>query len=383
MAINHKTLDALRRGRSAHENHLIDMLLAGRVGRREFLRHGSVLGLSLPYLASVAAAVGLEVRPRAARAAASGGTVRVANGCRIEGGVLTQVGLPRNPWALFQVVEYLRAFLFGRLGWSQLNAMLIISGAFGLFRRDLVIEVGGYRVKTIGEDMELVVRLHRHLRAQQQRYRIEFVPDPVCWTEAPEDRLTLRNQRIRWQRGLSESMSTNVGLMFNRRVPKTDARVAAYGSCDELNAALGMARAWSDDASIAEKILEIQKELVILMGELAVAQEDRVRYVEKGFKLVDQSMVDRITALIDDLESKQSVAELLDSAREAEATRIFIGSENRLFALSGSSVIAAPYRDREGRVVGVVGVIGPTRLNYARVVPMVDFTARSLGKYIG
>jgi heat-inducible transcriptional repressor len=74
---------------------------------------------------------------------------------------------------------------------------------------------------------------------------------------------------------------------------------------------------------------------------------------------------------------------LLDQAREAEATRIFIGAENRLFALSGSSVIAAPYRDREGRVVGVLGVIGPTRLNYARVVPMVDFTARSLGKRIG
>jgi cob(I)alamin adenosyltransferase len=98
------------------------------------------------------------------------------------------------------------------------------------------------------------------------------------------------------------------GLMFNRRVPKTDARVAAYGSCDELNATLGMARAWSDDAGIAEKILEIQKELVILMGELAVAQEDRVRYVEKGFKLVDQAMVDRITTLIDDLEKNHKIS---------------------------------------------------------------------------
>lgn len=151
------------------------------------------------------------------RVVATGGTVRVANGCRIEGGVLTRVDLPSNLWALFQVVEYLRAFLFGRLGWSQLNAMLIISGAFGLFRRDLVIEVGGYRVKTIGEDMELVVRLHRHLRDQQRPYRIEFVPDPVCWTEAPEDVRTLRNQRIRWQRGLSETMSAHAGLMFNRR----------------------------------------------------------------------------------------------------------------------------------------------------------------------
>ncbi|WP_374413067.1 heat-inducible transcriptional repressor HrcA [Novosphingobium colocasiae] len=94
------------------------------------------------------------------------------------------------------------------------------------------------------------------------------------------------------------------------------------------------------------------------------------------------SDLERVRSLLDDLENKQSVADLLDMAREAESTRIFIGSENRLFALSGSSVIASPYRDREGRVVGVVGVIGPTRLNYARVVPMVDFTARSLGKLI-
>ncbi|MEO6093738.1 MAG: heat-inducible transcriptional repressor HrcA [Novosphingobium sp.] len=95
------------------------------------------------------------------------------------------------------------------------------------------------------------------------------------------------------------------------------------------------------------------------------------------------SDVERVRSLLDELEDKQSVAELLDLARSAESTRIFIGSENRLFALSGSSIIASPYRDREGRVVGVVGVIGPTRLNYARVVPMVDFTAQSMGKLIG
>lgn len=93
--------------------------------------------------------------------------------------------------------------------------------------------------------------------------------------------------------------------------------------------------------------------------------------------------IERVRSLLDDLENKQSVAELLERARKADATRIFIGAENRLFALSGSSVIASPYRDREGKVVGVLGVIGPTRLNYARVVPMVDFTAQSLGKLIG
>ena len=95
------------------------------------------------------------------------------------------------------------------------------------------------------------------------------------------------------------------------------------------------------------------------------------------------SDIERVRSLLDDLENTQSVSSLLESAREAEAMRIFIGSENRLFALSGSSVIAAPYRDGQGKVVGVLGVIGPTRLNYARVVPMVNFMARSLGKRIG
>jgi len=123
---------------------------------------------------------------------------------------------------------------------------------------------------------------------------------------------------------------------------------------------------------------------------LAVWSEDAARrpvlIVRGQANLLDETALtdlERVRQLLDDLENKQSVADLLDLAREAEATRIFIGSENRLFALSGSSVIASPYRDREGRVVGVVGVIGPTRLNYARLVPMVDFTAQSLGKLIG
>ena len=146
---------------------------------------------------------------------ACGGTVRVANGSRVEGGFLVEVGLPRSPLALFQIVEYTRAFLFGRMGWSPLNAMLIISGAFGLFRRQTVISVGGYLSDTIGEDMELIVRLHRRLRLEGKRYRISFVPDPICWTEAPEDLKTLMNQRVRWQRGLSESLSKNRELLFH------------------------------------------------------------------------------------------------------------------------------------------------------------------------
>lgn len=148
---------------------------------------------------------------------ACGGTVRVVNGCQVRGGFLVGAGLPRNLLALFQIVEYLRAFLFGRLGWSQCNALLLISGAFGLFHKETVVAVGGYRHNTIGEDMELIVRLHRKLRQRGQVYRIAYVPDPVCWTEAPEDWQTLRHQRVRWQRGLSDSLWLNRSLLFHRR----------------------------------------------------------------------------------------------------------------------------------------------------------------------
>lgn len=150
------------------------------------------------------------------RTVACGGTVRIANGCDIKGGVLQRTGLPTNPLALFQIVEYLRAFLFGRLGWVPFNALLIISGAFGLFHKETVVRAGGYSTGTVGEDMELVVRLHRTLRRERRPYRITFVPDPVCWTNAPEELRTLKNQRVRWQRGLSESLSRNWSLMFSR-----------------------------------------------------------------------------------------------------------------------------------------------------------------------
>lgn len=148
---------------------------------------------------------------------AAGGTVRVANGCDIRDGMVRRAGLPARLLPRLQVVEYLRAFLFGRMGWAPINALLIISGAFGVFRKSAVVEAGGYREANMGEDMELVVRLHRHMRLAGRRYRIHFIPDPVCWTEAPEDLRTLRTQRIRWQRGLLESLMTHRALLFNRR----------------------------------------------------------------------------------------------------------------------------------------------------------------------
>jgi cellulose synthase/poly-beta-1,6-N-acetylglucosamine synthase-like glycosyltransferase len=147
---------------------------------------------------------------------AAGGTVRIANGCKVRGGFLEQVGLSSSFLAQVQVVEYLRAFLFGRMGWDYLNAVLIVSGAFGVFDKEAVVEVGGYRPDAIGEDMELILRLHRLLRERKKRYRITFVPNPICWTDAPEDLATLRKQRVRWHHGLAQSLMLHKSLFFKR-----------------------------------------------------------------------------------------------------------------------------------------------------------------------
>lgn len=151
------------------------------------------------------------------RTVACGGTVRIVNGCHVDEGFVVSVGLPRRLLPLIQVMEYLRAFLIGRVGWSHINALLIISGAFGIFHKETVIEVGGYKAVTVGEDMELILRMHRVLSAKRREYRISFIPDPVCWSEAPEDLRTLKNQRVRWQRGLTESLMLNLPLAFDRR----------------------------------------------------------------------------------------------------------------------------------------------------------------------
>ena len=140
------------------------------------------------------------------RVVATGGIVRIANGCTIDHGRVVDVRLPSSRLAVVQVVEYFRAFLVGRVGWTSLNALLIISGAFGLFRRDAVEEVGGWWTETVGEDVELVVRIHRHFRSRGLPYRVAFVPDPVCWTEAPEDLRGLSRQRRRWHRGLGQTL---------------------------------------------------------------------------------------------------------------------------------------------------------------------------------
>ncbi len=137
---------------------------------------------------------------------AVGGTIRVVNGCQVHAGRILEVRPPRHWLELFQTVEYLRAFLLTRMAWTRSRAVTIISGAFGIFRRDVVLELGGYEHGTVGEDMELVVRLHRWAGEQGREGQVLHVPDPVCWTEVPSSLQVLSRQRTRWQRGLCETL---------------------------------------------------------------------------------------------------------------------------------------------------------------------------------
>ncbi|MFM9420126.1 glycosyltransferase family 2 protein [Thermus scotoductus] len=151
------------------------------------------------------------------RVLAVGGTIRPLNGAVVREGVVEALHLPRGFLEKMQIVEYARAFFMGRAGWSAMGALLIISGAFGLFRREEALRVGGYRTDTVGEDMELVVRLHRRAREEGREYRIVYTPDPICYTEVPADWATLRKQRNRWHRGLWEVLWNHRVMLFNPR----------------------------------------------------------------------------------------------------------------------------------------------------------------------
>ena len=172
------------------------------------------------------------------RIAAVGGTVRVANGCVVKHGQVLDARVPRRLLPGVQVVEYLRAFLFGRLGWNRLGGNLIISGAFGLFRKDHLLAVGGYDATSIVEDLDLVVRLHRYLRSRKVRYEIPFIPDPVAWTEVPESLRVLARQRGRWQRGLVAAMWQYRGMLFNPRYGRVGLIAVPFYTFGEMIAPL-------------------------------------------------------------------------------------------------------------------------------------------------
>jgi cellulose synthase/poly-beta-1,6-N-acetylglucosamine synthase-like glycosyltransferase len=158
------------------------------------------------------------VRPflRSDRVVAAGATIRVANGCLVRNGRLAEIRSPRTPLAGIQAVEYLRAFLFGRVGWNRLGGNIVISGAFGLFRGENLRSIGGYE-HGVGEDMELIVRLRRRGYEDDIAREVEFVPDPVAWTEVPESLRVLGRQRDRWHRGLSDTLWRHRTVMLRPR----------------------------------------------------------------------------------------------------------------------------------------------------------------------
>ena len=149
------------------------------------------------------------------RVIASGGVIRIANDCKIENGRLVEVNLPKKFLPRMQTLEYIRSFLLGRMAWSRLNGLLLISGAFGAFDKEIVIKCGGYSTNTVGEDMELIVRMRRYMEENKLRYKITYIPDPLCWTEAPGNYEILGRQRNRWTRGTIETLRTHRKMFFN------------------------------------------------------------------------------------------------------------------------------------------------------------------------
>lgn len=148
---------------------------------------------------------------------AAGGVIRIANSCTIKDGKLLDVNFPKKWLEQGQILEYLRAFLLGRMAWSRLNGLLVISGAFGLFDKKIAIEVGGYDTNTVGEDMEIIVRMRRHMQDMKLKYKVAYIPDPLCWTEAPDNYKTFISQRNRWTRGTIETLKKHRKIGFNRK----------------------------------------------------------------------------------------------------------------------------------------------------------------------
>lgn len=154
------------------------------------------------------------------RVIGAGGVIRIANSCEISDGHIQKINLPKKFLPRAQVMEYTRAFLMGRMAWSELDGLLLISGALGMFDREIVIKSGGYSTSTVGEDMELVVRIRRHMAENGLDYDVVYIPDPLCWTEVPSSVKVLARQRSRWTRGTMETLFKHRKLFFNRKYGK-------------------------------------------------------------------------------------------------------------------------------------------------------------------
>jgi cellulose synthase/poly-beta-1,6-N-acetylglucosamine synthase-like glycosyltransferase len=191
--------DAVNAGLRAADQELVCMIDADSILERDAL-----LLVATPFIANPTV-VG------------AGGVIRPANGVTVWRGSVTNVEMPKRWVERIQVVEYLRAFLVGRTGWASISGLLIISGAFGVFRRDAVLEVGGLDITSLAEDADLVVSLTKKARDENRECRMAFVAEPVCWTEVPNTFSALSGQRRRWSQGLGELIAKRRSMIFNPR----------------------------------------------------------------------------------------------------------------------------------------------------------------------
>ena len=180
--------------------------------------------------------IGAEIFSAHVEVVATGGIVRVLNGSDVAGGRIREVRLPRRGIEVLQVIEYLRSFLVGREAWGAMNMLPIISGAFGVFNRERLLRVGGFRPDAIGEDIDLVIRMHRSLLQEKKRYRVPFIPEPTCWTQVPRTLRALGAQRARWQKGLLDVLWKNRDMLLRPRYGRFGCIMLPYLCIFELAA---------------------------------------------------------------------------------------------------------------------------------------------------
>jgi cellulose synthase/poly-beta-1,6-N-acetylglucosamine synthase-like glycosyltransferase len=159
---------------------------------------------------------------------ATGAAIRISNSCEFKEGMLYRSHYPKNFFARFQELEYIRSFLYGRMAWSRLNGLLLVSGGLGMFDKMTVIEVGGYKKDSLGEDMELITRMRQYMHLKKEKFAIKYIPESLCWTEGPSDSDVFIRQRVRWARGLIQNLVIHRKMIFNPNYGMTGIVVLPY-----------------------------------------------------------------------------------------------------------------------------------------------------------
>lgn len=159
---------------------------------------------------------------------ATGAAIRISNSCEFKDGMLYKSHFPDNFFARFQELEYIRSFLFGRMAWSKINGLLLVSGGLGMFDKETVIEAGGYWHKSLGEDMELITRMRKLMHEKKEKFLIIYIPESLCWTEVPASRTVFLRQRVRWARGLIQTLYLHKNVFLNPKYGTTGLLIFPY-----------------------------------------------------------------------------------------------------------------------------------------------------------